>query len=31
LFFEYSALIVIRRQRGLTDALWALVDRLDHA
>jgi hypothetical protein len=34
LFFEYSALIVTRRQhrqpdRQLTDALWAVVDRLD--
>jgi hypothetical protein len=36
LFFEYSALIVIRRdghrgQRELTDAIWALVERLDRA
>ena len=36
LFFEYSALIVIRRERRriepeLTDAIWALVDRLDRA
>jgi hypothetical protein len=34
LFFEYSALIIIRRQRRqlpseLTEALWALVERLD--
>ena len=34
LFFEYSALIVVRRrasrtQRALSDALWALVERLD--
>ena len=34
LFFEYSALIVIRRggrrsERQLTEAIWALVDRLD--
>lgn len=33
-FFEYSALIVVRRQRAqrqrdLTDALWALVERLE--
>ena len=33
LFFEYSALIVVRRgrrrpQRELNDALWALVERL---
>lgn len=33
-FFEYSALIVVRRQRGqrqsdLIDALWALVERLE--
>ena len=33
LFFEYSALIVIRRgarrsERKLTEAIWALVDRL---
>jgi hypothetical protein len=36
LFFEYSALIVVRRQRrqvgrDLTDALWALVERLDRS
>jgi hypothetical protein len=36
LSFEYSALIVTRRHSGprpreLTDALWALVDRLDRA
>lgn len=35
LFFEYSALIVVRRtrrglQRELNDALWELVERLDH-
>ena len=35
LFFEYSALIVVRRRRAeraqakLSDALWALVERLD--
>jgi hypothetical protein len=34
LFFEYSALIVIRRgarrrERQLTEAIWALVERLD--
>ena len=34
LFFEYSALIVVRRRAGrmpreLSDALWALVERLD--
>ena len=33
LFFEYSALIVVRRragrvQRELSDALWALIERL---
>jgi len=36
LSFDYSALIVTRRHSGprpreLTDALWALVDRLDRA
>jgi hypothetical protein len=36
LFFEYSALIVIRRgrrrsERELTEAAWALVERLDRA
>jgi hypothetical protein len=36
IFFEYSALIVIRRERrrghrDLTDAIWALIERLDRA
>jgi hypothetical protein len=36
LFFEYSALIVVRHraggvQRNLSEALWALVERLDRS